>query len=251
MTHHSSLTLCAAATLLLVACGVPESDTAETRVPSVSGVDSLLATDDVAYLSRLGLIRGHLLVGMELYEKGMHDHARGHMKHPADELYAALVQAFEHRGSSGFAVELETLASLVQQDADDSAVRQAYAALLERIAASEARVDLRTAGAAATQGAVAVNLLREAAGEYSIGVVNGSIEEVHEYQDAYGFTRVANDYARRALAAQPRGGALGDKVRDIEKLIDLWPTLAPTVTVDGDARHIEAVASEFAAELQR
>jgi hypothetical protein len=35
------------------------------------------------------------------------------------------------------------------------------------------------------------------------------------------------------------------------KLVDLWPTLVPTAAIDGDARHIEAVASEFAAELQR
>jgi hypothetical protein len=254
MTCHptsmfSFLTLCIASASLS-ACNAPSNDGAVSRVPVTSTADASLATDDIAYLTRLGLIRGHLRVGMELYGKGMHEHAKGHMKHPADELYAALTGAFEHRGSSGFAEELETLAALVQQDADDAAVQRAYATLLDRISAAESRVDSSTPDNAATQGAVAVNLLDEAAREYSIGVVDGRIEEVHEYQDAYGFTRVATDYSHRAKAANAPGEALNEDVRKVEELVRLWPELVPTSPVQGDAGRIEAVAEELATDLQ-
>src|SRR6187399_1890325 len=41
--------------------------------------------DNVAYLTHLSLIRGHLEVGMELYRQGEHKAAEPHMKHPIEE----------------------------------------------------------------------------------------------------------------------------------------------------------------------
>lgn len=233
---------------MLYACGVSDgSGTGTPTHPESAGLPSF-ATDDVAYLTRLGLIRGHLAVGMELYENGAHEHAKSHMKHPADELYSTLAPAFERRDSSGFAAELETLADLVQQDGEDADIEDAYAALLDAISAAESRVDARASGVG-VQGAVAVNLLDEAAREYGIGVADGHIEEVHEYQDAYGFTRVAIDYARRAEAAHEPGHAVGAAVNDLEGLDELWPSLVPDTGVEGGARRIESVAEKLAAKL--
>jgi hypothetical protein len=76
-----------------------------------------LATNDAAYLTQLGLIRGHLNVGFDLYQQGEVDAAKTHMKHPGDELYAALEPAFAARGVPGFAKQLETLAAMVQREA--------------------------------------------------------------------------------------------------------------------------------------
>jgi hypothetical protein len=187
---------------------------------------------------------------MELYEQGMHEHAKGHMKHPGDELYTSLVSAFERRGSPGFADHLETLARLVEEDEDDASVRRAYAALLERVSAAESRVDPDSAASAATQGAVAVNLLREAAREYAIGVVDGRIEEVHEYQDAYGFTRVATDYLRQGRAALGSSETADKNLEDAESLVRLWPALVPSAPVPGDADRIAAIADQLAAHLR-
>ena len=62
-----------------------------------------LATDDTAYLVQLGLIRGHLRVGYALLEAGADAAAATHSKHPSDELYADLEDAFTARGKPGFA----------------------------------------------------------------------------------------------------------------------------------------------------
>ena len=69
-----------------------------------------LKTNDVAFLTRLGLIRGHLLVGYELYKQGQVDMAITHMKHPRDELYAGLVPSIEYRGGKRFDDALSNLA---------------------------------------------------------------------------------------------------------------------------------------------
>ena len=56
-------------------------------------------------LTQLSLIRGHLFVGMELYRQGAVDHAKTHMKHPQDEIYASLRPAIRApSGTTGISV---------------------------------------------------------------------------------------------------------------------------------------------------
>lgn len=247
LRYTASILISSAAVLLLgAACSTSSSSATQDAPPAVAAGQSRLATDDTLYLTRLGLIRGHLHVGIALYRSGMLDHARGHMKHPGDELYAELNGAFSQRGSPGFADELDALAHSVEQGAGAAAVDAAYARLLEAITAAEARVAPVPDANEERNRAVAANLLREAAREYGIGVVDGRIEQVHEYQDAYGFTHIAIDYLRRAPT---QAGAPGSKrpsdVDDVEALLDLWPALVPGAHVDGDAGRIVAVAGEI------
>src|SRR5690606_14752630 len=73
-----------------------------------------LSQDDAAYLAHLGLVRGHLWVGVQLYNAGHKGMALTHMKHPKDELYADLEPAFEARNEAGFADVLSALAAAVE-----------------------------------------------------------------------------------------------------------------------------------------
>ena len=212
---------------LAAACGAGDPPAA---------ADDDAALDDTAYLTQLGLIRGHLRVGIELYREGRHDHAKRHMKHPEDELYATLAGEFERRDAAGFADELATLAARVEQDADAAAVESAYAALLERIAAAEAKV--AAPQDPALHGRVAARLLDTAAEEYGIGVVDGQISEVHEYQDAYGFTQVAIAHAALADA--------GGLESEIEALAPLWPELVPEAALAVATRPARRRVSECA-----
>ena len=67
------------------------------------------ALSDQDYLVRLGLMRGHLLVGHELYGLNALDAARSHSKHPTDELYAGMEREFAARRTTGFADELQPM----------------------------------------------------------------------------------------------------------------------------------------------
>lgn len=191
-----------------------------------------LKADDAAYLVRLGLIRGHLLAGYELYSGGHADMARTHMKHPRDELYAGLVPAIEHRGGEAFDAELSALSEKVEAGADPAEVEDAYRALVDAIRAAEAATD--TSLKSELLGVM--GLLRTAGEEYAIGVKDGRLVNAHEYQDAYGFTRIAGKRleelgdAQRAQSPQTvaRAKAL------VAELSDLWPSLVPGDKVDGD-----------------
>ncbi|TXS94127.1 hypothetical protein FV139_11015 [Parahaliea maris] len=205
------------------------------------------ATNDVAYLSQLGLMRGHLLVGLELYREGHIEHARMHMKHPKSELYADLVPAFEARGSAGFAEQLTALATAVEADGSEpEAVESAYNAVLQGISAAEARVGTLSPVARLQ---VAVKLIRTAGEEYGLGVVDGVVVNGHEYQDAFGFTQTA-----RSLVANMDAGdnaELGETLAKVNGIIqglfdaNAWPSVMPPETVEADASLLYGAAARI------
>ena len=198
---------------------------------------------DVAYLSRLGLIRGHLLAGFTLYQQGHADMAATHMKHPEDELFTNLEAALQHRNAPPFSEELSALSTAVTKQADMDKVKSAYKNLDEALQAVEARAQpsLRTTLLSIR------NLVRTAGEEYAVGVRDGTVVNVHEYQDAWGFTQLARrrldhlDSEQRATA--PRAVARVEQL--LADLDSLWPELAPGDTVDGDAARLFGAAARI------
>lgn len=206
--------------VLVAACGEVARPTPEPLAEETSAVDVGAELSDAAYLVRLGLMRGHLLVGHELYGLGALDAARTHSKHPTDELYADMDNEFAARGTTGFAARLEAHATASQGD-DAAAVGGAYTALTAAIGTREAAVS----PSAPMIAEVVVELLREAAKEYAIGVVDGRLANAHEYQDAYGFTQVALAWAVRG--GETDAAVFAPIAERIRSLADMWPGLAP------------------------
>lgn len=209
------------------------------------GSDVNLATDDLAYQAQLGLMRGHLLVGNELYQQGFIDHAKTHMKHPESELYAAVADVLISRGGQGFATQLSQLADAVNNEAGDEAVAAAYAAIVTAIKQHEALV-ADDSKQAIQQMLVAASLIRTAADEYAIGVVDGKTSNVHEYQDAYGFTQVSLDLVDSIDSADLAVKVAQKQVKDlISETLVLWPAVVPGDTVDGEAGKLYGAAAQI------
>jgi hypothetical protein len=187
------------------------------------------AAGPTALLVALGLVEGHIRAGAALYAMGEQAMAASHMKHPGDEIYADLVPMLEAAGAEGFAVELEALAAAVESGAEQPAVTDAEAAVVRRIESARG-----ASGASPYERARAIEaLVRTAAEEYAIGIVDGQVANLHEYQDAWGFVQVAKEQAARLADADPEvAAALGEALAATDAL---FPGLAPQGTVDGDA----------------
>lgn len=214
------------------------------------GEPSPLATDDAAYLVQLGLIRGHLRVGYALLEAGAGAAAATHSKHPSDELYADLEDAFEARGKPGFAPALSELATAFEAgDLDDATA--AHNAVKEAIADAESAVALDPIKGAN----VILGLLRTAAWEYGIGIKDGEVANAHEYQDAWGFTRTAKDWAATLAKSGDSAEVFSAIQARLSEIDDLWPTLTPTeVTATMNPARLYGAAAEvevMALELTR
>jgi len=209
---------------------------AEGEGVGAESMAQLLSMDDLAFLGQLDLINGHLLVGMRLLAQGQVAAARTHMKHPGDELYSQLENAFANRDLPGFANELESLSNAVDNASDTD---QAYQDLQEAISTHAAAIN--NAGSSTMLLQRATRLLRTAADEYAIGVVGGEVSNVHEYQDAWGFT----DYARQLLQSADDDAARERAVGLLNDLRPLWPGLMPPPQISGDASQIYGAAARM------
>lgn len=199
------------------------------------------ATDNVAYIQQLLLMRGHIQAGAALYAAGEQGMAATHMKHPKDELYAGLLPAFKARDFAGFADDLDALANAVKGGAPASEVDA-------KLAAARAGIDaaIKAAKASPREALLAVaEVLRTAGEEYDIGVKDGAIVNVHEYQDAYGFMTAAGDYLGRYDAAGEIGEAVSAAQAQVATALEVAPTPLPPETATATSEAIYGAAARI------
>ena len=204
--------------------------------------------EDHDYLLRLGLIRGHLAVGVALYRNGHKAAAAGHMKHPADELYSDLIPEFSARGVQGFAQELAMLSAAVTGGQPPEEVCHLHSQLLTAIR--------KTATAArpgdANRMRVATSLVEEAAKEYAEAIAGNRIVKPHEYQDAYGFVRIARvELNSLAKISDPvLSGKVKRMRKHLKKLAPAWPELMPPTAPTLSVARFHEIARKVAAEAR-
>lgn len=201
------------------------------------------ATNDVAYRTQLALMRGHLLVGVDLYHREQYAASETHMKHPEDELYAAMVPAFEAREAPGFGDQLSALANAVESRAGRQAVDRAYVDLLSAIRAAERAAPPLDASQTAM---VITALVRTAADEFAIARgEDGAMQNAHEYQDALGFKRVADDLLRQMRPMTDNEDALAAIEAQLMAIEPAWPDLLPPDVLEEEASLLYAAAARI------
>jgi len=184
-----------------------------------------------------------LHAGSVLYRPGAAEMAATHMKHPRDELYAGLVPAIEARGLSPFDAELTALAEAVKGGAEAAVVEQTWRTLDEAIESIE-----RSVKATSREQLMAIaGMLDTAAEEYKIAVFEDMVEDVHEYQDAWGFQQIA---LQRVGQIEANSGAERSAKTEaavaVSSLEDLWPSLNPTGSdAAGNADRISSAAERI------
>lgn len=216
--------------------------------------DADLATDNVAYLTQLSLVRGHLLVGMELFRQGAVDASSGHFLHPGIEIYPQLEPALVARGGKPFKADLEALAAKVAKPASKEEVEAAYRTVLTAIDAAEHAKTGTALGDPKSVLKLIEKIVRVAGTEYGNAVKDGKVVLPVEYQDAYGFVAVAKarldaiSEARQPAAVQ---AAAAQAREQLASLAPAWPEgkLIPPekVTATGAMFHGAAARIEIAA----
>ena len=83
------------------------------------------------------------------------------------------------------------------------------------------------------------SLLKVAADEYSVGIIDGVVENKYEYQDALGFTMMAKSIMVNVTTEDNSNKTRALKiVKVIDSLLVLWPTLVPTENIEGSYKLI-------------
>lgn len=205
------------------------------------GGTSEAAMDDVGFLVALGLVEGHMTVGIELARLGAADHSLTHMKHPQDEIYADLEPAISARKASGFADELAAVAHLVHGGADSAEIAAKFATLQE---AMDKTGSPETAGDRAM---TIVKLVRIASEEYAVGRDGNTVSDAHEYQDAWGFVQASKRLLTKAPQAEKDAhqAAYAEIQAHLDALDPAWPDLTGASPVDFDPTLLAAAAARI------
>ena len=216
--------------ILLFMSAVAVSD--DSLLENADTGESIAMTRMTDYALKLGLIRGHLWVANELVVQGHLVLGGKHSKHPAQEVYKELEPLFESINSEGFADKLEFMAiSLQNKEVED--FQSAYLEVVTAISLIYPKMSLTVS----QELEVTLGLLKQALTEYKVGVIEGAVVDLQEYQDARGFTHIAEESIR----------LMGDNAQtQIDKrhllklqaqfstVYKLWPSLIGDVAIESD-----------------
>lgn len=188
---------------------------------------------DVDYMTKLGLMKGHLLVAKELLDLQKADQAEPHIGHPVEEIYADVEDQLNERSIKEFKTTLIALQDTVKAGAKDAnKVATEFKAAVQAVDGAIAALPdtQRTSPNFVLQ--VINGLLDTANSEYGAAIADGKISQAIEYQDSRGFVVYA-DELYQAIAPQmskDKAEANTDIQTTMAKLVAVWPSALPPTT---------------------
>ncbi len=162
---------------------------------------------------RVAFMSGHVEAGLALFRAGAPDQAAKHLLHPVSETHEA-----ERAGIDALGFDQDIFLQV------SDALEQGRPAdeIEPQLAAAEANMALMQQNAGGDPVEIISYLMDTVFEEYRIGVTDGVITDPGEYQDAFGFTVVALDIARRVEDRDT------DRlIAELETLLSMWPETGP------------------------
>lgn len=204
-----------------------------------------VAHDRAAFLSGLQIVRGHLRAGDELYASGDREMGAQHLRHPQAEILTTLAPAFASYGATDFEAAIDALANAGESGAAPAEVSALHMEAVQEIMAAAA-----AANATLADKLLAVaKTLTVAGDEYSVAVVDGKIDNLHEYHDAYGFiaTAIGDLEAMKGETAAEKDAIAkvleqAKSAQTAAPRVTPPPELAPASVIYGAAARIEIAA---------
>lgn len=188
---------------------------------------------DVDYMTKLGLMKGHLFVANELLAMNKPAEAEPHIGHPVEEIYADLEEQLIERKVPEFKMALIDLQDMVKAGAkDETKVKQNFQKSLASIDQAIAILPVTERENPVFTLKVINGLLDTANSEYVASIANNKITAVIEYQDSRGFVIYAEDlYNSIAPALAKIDPKTNTEIKNsLTTLKTIWPSVQPPAT---------------------
>jgi hypothetical protein len=208
----------------------------------------LIEYDTASVLVTLDLMRGHLVSSLENAKAGDYTFAQQHAVHPLAEHYQqikALVQESDAAADAALESAFKPYQQQLDAQADIATIEQSKAAVetqLDKIQSVlvPTHTDVRSRALA--------GVMQTAAEEYGASIKDGAFIAPIAYQDAFGFTRVAEaQFARLKPELSPEAAQTTQTTLDV--LTAAMPTIQPPQAVAKSAGEVVSAASSVADQL--
>ncbi|PZV17309.1 MAG: DNA uptake protein [Leptolyngbya sp.] len=212
---------------------------------------------DVDYMTKLGLMKGHMIVAGELLALKKPDQAEPHIGHPVEEIYVDLEEQFQERKVEDFKGVLTQLQDLVKSKPNDPQIKTQYDQAMKAI--DQAIAVLPNTQRQSTNFSLQVvnGLLETAKSEYTAAISNGKISAPIEYQDSRGFVAYAQDTVYKGIADQIKQAdpKVNEQiVTSFTGLRKAWPSpvppATPVLTADQVATKVKQIELSSAPVIQ-
>lgn len=167
--------------------------------------------DDVAHVSALDLMEGHLQISLELWNLQQYDLAAKHTGQTVSELFSTVESALKTAGMDAtLRAAIDAYTAIAGKAGDANQVKAIHQALLDTIhAAQQAIVSAQATADPNFQGEVIRRSLDVATSEYADATVESSADQLIDYQASDGFISVAEARYQRIgdTAIKPKDSA--------------------------------------------
>lgn len=185
---------------------------------------------DVDYITKLGLMKGHLIVANELLVLNKPTQAEPHIGHPVEEIYADVEDQLTERKVPEFKTTLINLQDLVKAGAkDQTKVKSEFQASLKSVDQAIAVLPETERRNPIFVLKVINGLLDTANSEYGAAIANNKISAIIEYQDSRGFVIYAEELYK-AIAptlAKTDAKTSAEIQKELTALKAVWPSVEP------------------------
>ena len=199
------------------------------------GEGGAASMDTLPVEKRLAFMRGHVEAGLALYRAGAPEEASKHLMHPVSETHAAEREGLDDMGFKG---------DLFVEISEALEEGTASSEIEGKLGEAEDNLAMLADEAGGATPDILNFLLDTTIEEYRIGVSDGEIVNAGEYADAFGFVKVASDYASDLESEA------GEAVRaELETLQGLWPDAPLADSTPAPVDEVAAQVSRVQLEL--
>jgi hypothetical protein len=188
---------------------------------------------DIDYMTKLGLMKGHMLVAGQLLDLKLPDQAEPHLGHPVEEIYVDIADQLSERNVPEFSDTLVQVQDLVKSKPNDPKIKTGYDAAMAAIDQAIAALPAEERQSPAFVLQVINEMLDTAVSEYTAAISDGKITAAIEYQDSRGFV----EYVKETLLPSVQSQLASNKSADantlqpqLDELFKAWPEPVPPKT---------------------
>lgn len=184
---------------------------------------------DVDYMTKLALMKGHLLVAQELLVQNQPKQAKPHIGHPLEEIYVDIEEQLNERKVKEFKTNLVSLNNLVKSNPKDSKIKDNLISSMSDVDSAIAALPTEERSKPEFVLKVINGLLNAANAEYEAAIAKGKITEPIEYQDSRGFVVYSHELYQGISGQMTKANPEAHKAIDtaLTELLKVWPAVIP------------------------